>query len=257
MGRKSTLTSKLDNHEVIEQFLDTIWLEKGLSQNTLDAYRSDLTKFSDFLEAQSSTVNLLDIQTEDINQYMAKRFDSGLSERSSARCLSSLRRFSGYMLAHGLREDDPVSRMQNPKLSKPLPKTLSEQQVDDLLNAPQTDDPIQLRDKAMLEVLYATGLRVTELVTLRVGQLSISQGVVRVTGKGNKERLVPLGEEALDWLTTYMKEARGALLRNESDVLFPSNRGTIMTRQTFTPRKPTLPVIYHRIPYAMLLLPIC
>ena len=208
MGRKRTLTSKPDNHAVIEQFLDTIWLEKGLSENTLEAYRSDLTKFSDYLNKQLPHTHLLDIQTEDINQYMAHRYDSGLTERSSARCLSSLRRFSGYMLAHGLR-------------------------VDDLLNAPQTDDPIHLRDKAMLEVLYATGLRVTELVTLRVGQLSVSQGVVRVTGKGNKERLVPLGEEALDWLRKYLKEARGALLRNESDVLFPSNRGTIMTRQTF------------------------
>ena len=233
VGRNRTLTSKPDNHAVIEQFLDTIWLEKGLSENTLEAYRSDLTKFSDYLNKQLPHTHLLDIQTEDINQYMAHRYDSGLTERSSARCLSSLRRFSGYMLAHGLREDDPVGRMQNPKLSKPLPKTLSEQQVDDLLNAPQTDDPIHLRDKAMLEVLYATGLRVTELVTLRVGQLSVSQGVVRVTGKGNKERLVPLGEEALDWLSKYLKEARGALLRNESDVLFPSNRGTIMTRQTF------------------------
>ncbi len=231
--RKGKLTNKTLNVDVIEQFLDTIWLEKGLSENTLDAYRSDLTKFNDFLLTQVPPVSLLDIQTEDINHYMAHRYDSGLSERSSARCLSSLRRFSGYMLAHGIREDDPISRIQNPKLSQPLPKTLSEQQVDDLLSAPQTDDPIQLRDKAMLEVLYATGLRVTELVTLRVGQLSISQGVVRVTGKGNKERLVPLGEEALDWLTVYMKEARGLLLRNESDVLFPSNRGTIMTRQTF------------------------
>ena len=236
-GRKGKLTTGKTNEgrnaQVIEQFLDTIWLEKGLSENPLDAYRSDLTKLSDFLCAQIPPLNLLDIQTENINHYMAQRYDSGLSERSSARCLSSLRRFSGYMLAHGMREDDPVSRMQNPKLSQPLPKTLSEQQVDDLLNAPQTDDPIHLRDKAMLEVLYATGLRVTELVTLRIGQLSISQGVVRVTGKGNKERLVPLGEEALDWLATYMKEARGLLLRSESDVLFPSNRGTIMTRQTF------------------------
>jgi integrase/recombinase XerD len=138
-----------------------------------------------------------------------------------------------YMLRQKIRSDDPLSLLQNPKLRQSLPKTLTESQVLDLLNAPNTDEPIQLRDKAMLEVLYATGLRVTELVSLRLDQLSIQQGVVRVIGKGNKERLVPLGEDAIDWVSTFLKQGRGALLQSESDIVFPSKRGVAMTRQTF------------------------
>ncbi|MEP2603225.1 MAG: site-specific tyrosine recombinase XerD, partial [Paraglaciecola sp.] len=138
-----------------------------------------------------------------------------------------------YMLRQKIRADDPISLMQNPKLPQTLPKTLSESQVEDLLNAPQTDDPIQLRDKAMLEVLYATGLRVTELISLRLDQVSLVQGVVRVTGKGNKERLVPLGEEAIEWIVQFLKEGRTLLLKSESDIVFPSKRGVAMTRQTF------------------------
>ena len=137
------------------------------------------------------------------------------------------------MLRQKIRADDPVSMLQNPKLPQSLPKTLSESQVIDLLNAPKIDDPIQLRDKAMLEVLYATGLRVTELVSLRLDQLSLQQGVVRVIGKGNKERLVPLGEEAVDWVAKFLKQGRGMLLKSESDIVFPSKRGVAMTRQTF------------------------
>lgn len=221
----------MDNQQQVEEFIETMWLEKGLSENTLSAYRSDLDKFSIFLNLSNKL--LIDFVQDDLNQYLAQRYDSGLSERSTSRFLSSLRSLCQYMLRQKLRADDPVSLLQNPKLAQTLPKTLSEQDVDNLLNAPQTDVPIQLRDKAMLEVLYATGLRVTELVSLRLEQISLQQGVVRVIGKGNKERLVPLGEEAIEWISTFLKQGRGLLLKSESDIAFPSNRGVAMTRQTF------------------------
>ncbi|MFT6088063.1 MAG: integrase/recombinase XerD [Glaciecola sp.] len=220
----------------IEDFIEAMWLEKGLSENTLSAYRSDLTKFAFFLTKQSETNKLLqlaDFDQDVLNQYLATRYDGGLSERSTSRFLSSLRSLCQYMFRQKIRSDDPVSLLQNPKLRQSLPKTLTESQVLDLLNAPNTEEPIQLRDKAMLEVLYATGLRVTELVSLRLDQLSIQQGVVRVIGKGNKERLVPLGEDAVDWVLIFLKQGRGALLKSESDIVFPSKRGVAMTRQTF------------------------
>jgi integrase/recombinase XerD len=226
----------------IENFIEAMWLEKGLSENTLSAYRSDLSKFALFLAKQNllakqsetdNLVQLLDFEQDVLNQYLATRYDSGLSERSTSRFLSSLRSLCQYMLRQKIRSDNPVSSLQNPKLPQSLPKTLTESQVLDLLSAPNTEDPIQLRDKAMLEVLYATGLRVTELVSLRLDQLSIQQGVVRVIGKGNKERLVPLGEDAVEWVSTFLKQGRGALLKSESDIVFPSKRGVAMTRQTF------------------------
>jgi integrase/recombinase XerD len=220
----------------LENFIEAMWLEKGLSENTLSAYRSDLTKFALFLAQQSepdSLVQLVDFKKDVLNQYLATRYDSGLSGRSTSRFLSSLRSLCQYMLRQKIRSDDPISLLQNPKLPQYLPKTLTESQVIELLNAPKTDDPIQLRDKAMLEVLYATGLRVTELVSLRLDQLSLQQGVVRVIGKGNKERLVPIGEDAVDWVSIFLKQGRGALLKSESDVIFPSKRGVAMTRQTF------------------------
>jgi integrase/recombinase XerD len=220
----------------LEHFIEAMWLEKGLSENTLSAYRSDLTKFALFLTQQSeleNRVHLFDFKQDILNQYLATRYDSGLSGRSTSRFLSSLRSLCQYMLRQKIRDDDPVSLLQNPKLPQSLPNTLTESQVIELLNTPKTDDPIQLRDKAMLEVLYATGLRVTELVSLRLDQLSLQQGVVRVVGKGNKERLVPLGEDAVDWVATFLKQGRGALLKSESDVVFPSQRGVAMTRQTF------------------------
>ncbi|WP_339721195.1 site-specific tyrosine recombinase XerD [uncultured Paraglaciecola sp.] len=220
----------------IEEFVEAMWLEKGLSENTLSAYRSDLTKFALYLALQGDEgrpVLLIDFNQNELHQYLATRYDSGLSERSTSRFLSSLRSLCQYMLRQKIRSDDPVSLLQNPKLPQSLPKTLTETEVIDLLNAPKTDDPIQLRDKAMLEVLYATGLRVTELVSLRLDQLSLQQGVVRIIGKGNKERLVPLGEDAVDWVAKFLKQGRGALLKSESDIVFPSKRGVAMTRQTF------------------------
>ncbi|MEP4888993.1 MAG: site-specific tyrosine recombinase XerD [Aliiglaciecola sp.] len=223
-----------DHHlTLIETFIDSIWIEKGLSEHTLNAYRSDLLKFCTFAEKHLANFSLQQFTKSDIDQYLAFQYDLKKSERSMARFLSSLRMFNIYLLQSKLREDDPIAQMRNPKLPQSLPKTLSEEQVDDLLNAPNIDNPIEFRDKAMLEVLYATGLRVSELVSLRMEQMGLQQGVIRVTGKGNKERLVPLGEEAIEWLLRFIKLARGNLLKTESDIVFPSNRGVMMTRQTF------------------------
>ncbi|WP_416308656.1 site-specific tyrosine recombinase XerD [Neptunicella sp. SCSIO 80796] len=219
------------NLDDIEPFLQSLWLEKGLSDNTLSAYGRDLKQFATFLASQEIT--LTNMTDSDINFYLAHRYDKGLSERSTSRFLSSLRGFIQFQLHNKLRMDDPMRMLQNPKIPQSLPKTLSESQVEGLLAAPQAEDPVQLRDKAMLEVLYATGLRVSELVGLHMNQLSLVQGVVRVIGKGNKERLVPLGEEALEWLERFIRQGRGLLLNGNSDVLFPSKRGTQMTRQTF------------------------
>ncbi|GAA0859131.1 site-specific tyrosine recombinase XerD [Aliiglaciecola litoralis] len=228
-----------NNLATLESFIDSLWIEKGLSEHTLSAYRSDLVKFCQFAEAKNDRFDLSHYNKQDLEQFVTSRYDSGFSERSVSRFLSSLRMFSRYLLQTGVRKDDPMSQFRNPKLRQSLPKTLSEQEVDDLLDAPDIEDAIELRDKAMLEVLYATGLRVTELVSLRMEQLGLQQGVIRVVGKGNKERLVPLGEESIEWLLLYIKQARMLLLKTESDILFPSNRGVMMTRQTF----------WHRIKY--------
>ncbi|WP_026377510.1 site-specific tyrosine recombinase XerD [Aestuariibacter salexigens] len=228
-----------DNQGKIESFIDAMWVEKGLSDNTLSAYRTDLIKFACHLQAHTAHGQIALCHADDIHHYLGSRYDAGLSERSTSRFLSSLRAFCGYMMREKHRDDDPSRLVSNPKLSKPLPKSLSEQEVDALLDAPDCDEPMQLRDRAMLEVLYATGLRVSELVGLRLGQLSMQQGVVRVTGKGNKDRLVPLGEEALEWLQLWLSKGRSLFLKSESDILFPSKRGVKMTRQTF----------WHRIKY--------
>ncbi|MGS2719625.1 site-specific tyrosine recombinase XerD [Paraglaciecola aestuariivivens] len=219
--------------EVMDSFIETLWLEKGLSENTQNAYRTDLSKFALYLAKHAAPHTLINFSQASLKHYLEQRLELGFSGRSTSRLLSSLRSFCQYLIREKMREDDPIGQLKNPKLPKALPKTLSESQVDDLLNAPNLEDPIQLRDKAMLEVLYATGLRVTELVSLRMDQLSIQQGLVRIIGKGNKERLVPLGEEALDWITEFLKKGRSVLLKNESDIVFPSKRGVAMTRQTF------------------------
>ncbi len=228
------------NAELIEHFLDEMWIEKGLSQHTLNAYRTDLVKFSEHLEKAKQDSDIAQIEADNINQYLAQRYESGLSERSTARFLSSLRRLMHWLQDQKIRDDDPVALIQNPKLAKTLPKVLSEEQVIDLLNAPETQhDAIQLRDKAMLELLYATGLRVSELVGLTLNNMSLQQGVIRITGKGGKERLVPMGEVAVEWVSSFLKSGRRELLKGGSDIVFPSSRGSQMTRQTF----------WHRIKY--------
>lgn len=221
-----------NNNPVIDAFLDAIWMERGLSENTLSSYRRDLMHFNRWLSAQSTTI--LAVRKSDIEAYLADRLQRKISARSTARLLSCLRGFYQYQLRESRISLDPTLGIDSPKMGRPLPKSLSEQDVEALLDAPDGDNALELRDKAMLELLYASGLRVTELVSLHVGQLSINQGVVRVMGKGSKERLVPTGEEALDWLQRYIKDGRPVLLgARMSDIMFPSKRGTMMTRQTF------------------------
>lgn len=217
---------------LIELFLDDLWSSRGLSSNTLSAYRTDLCHFEHYLI--KSGIALCDATQGTIRGYLDVRFEKGFARTSSARLISSLRRFYGFLVIQNRIEIDPTAQIKSPQLARKLPDSLSEADVDSLLSEPNLDDPIECRDKAMLELLYATGLRVTELVSLTMEQISLRQGVVRVVGKGGKERLVPLGEMAISEVESYLVAARGELLKQKmSDVLFPSKRGSMMTRQTF------------------------
>ena len=222
----------------IDNFIEMLWLEKGLSEHTQQSYRTDLKKLAIYFNNEG-VKDLAVVTTEQLQDYLAYRYQLGLSSRSTQRALSAIRSFYVFLIAKQVRVDSPVSTLSNPKTPKALPTSLSEQQVEDLLAAPLTEDPIECRDKSMLEVLYATGLRVSELIGLTMDQISLQQGVVRVVGKGDKERLVPLGEEAIEWLLVYIKTARPMLASRQSDVVFLSRRGQQMTRQTF----------WHRIKY--------
>ena len=185
---------------LIDNFIDELWLERGLSKNTLSAYRHDLSSFSFWYKGDS----LLDVDRVDLLDYLAERLKQGYSSRSTARSLSSLRAFYSHLTTkHNLKEN-PTSRIDSPKLGHSLPKTLSEEEVEKLIQAPDVEDDIGLRDRAMLELIYACGLRVTELISLDILNINLRQGVIRVIGKGEKERLVPMGEEALDWIQRYI-----------------------------------------------------
>lgn len=220
------------DHPLIDRFLDALWLEKGLSPHTRAAYRSDLGHFHGWLHERGG--DLAAAGREAILDHLAWRLEQGFKARSTARMLSGLRGFYRYLLREGLIAEDPTLQVELPQIGRPLPKSLSEADVEALLAAPDIDEPIGLRDRAMLEVLYACGLRVTELVSLTLEQVNLRQGVLRVFGKGSKERLVPLGEEAMAWIERYLRESRVFLLDGKpSDVLFPSLRGEQMTRQTF------------------------
>ena len=216
----------------LQQFLDALWLESGLSNNTVEAYRRDLLLFSVWLK--DSDTDLAAATREDILRYQGVRLRAGRKARSEARLLSSLRRFYRYLCREEIRESDPTTQIESPRIGKSLPSGLTEQEVEALLAQPDTDVSLGLRDRAMLEVLYATGLRVSELVALTIEQVNMRQGLVRCVGKGNKERLVPLGEIAFDWLQRYLWESRPALLIGRAtDDLFPTRRGKAMTRQAF------------------------
>lgn len=217
---------------LIDRFLDALWLEKGLSDNTRDSYRSDIALFNGWLDERG--VRLADAGREMILDHLAWRLANNYKARSTARLLSGLRGFYRFLLRESFISIDPTLRVELPKLGRPLPKALSEADVDALLAAPDIGEPLGMRDRAMLEVLYASGLRVSELISLTLEQINPRQGVLRTFGKGNKERLVPLGEEAMHWVARYLGEARGTLLAGKaSDVVFPSRRGDLMTRQTF------------------------
>jgi len=221
-----------ESEEIVDRFLDAIWMERGLSQNTLGAYRADLMTLSRELAKQGTAVdaaskaNLLD--------FIAQRVEGGAKPRSTARQLSSFRRFFRYIMREGVRETDPTAEIEMPRIGRTLPKTLSEDEVDALLNAPNTDEPLGHRDRAMLELLYATGLRVSELINLRQSQVNFNQGVLRIVGKGDRERLIPLGDESQRWLKEFINGPRmEILLERQTDYLFPTRRGNRMTRQAF------------------------
>jgi integrase/recombinase XerD len=217
---------------LIDAYLDAIWMERGLSQNSLSSYRRDLKQFSEFLALKN--LGLLQAEQADVFDYLGKNREQGKSARTTARLLSCLRGFYQYQLRESAIALNPTLDIDSPKLGRGLPKTLTEADVESLLSEPNVEDSLELRDKAMLELLYASGLRVTELVSLTLGQFSVAQGVVRVMGKGSKERLVPTGEEALHWVKEFTQKGRAELLGVKvSDVMFPSRRGAMMTRQTF------------------------
>jgi integrase/recombinase XerD len=218
--------------ELIDQFLDFVWMESGLSRNTLSAYRSDLLKFNAWILKQKTP--LKKVQQTQVLEYLYALNDSFRSSRSVARLVSTLRRFYQYLLKEELIHTDPLLEIQAPKIRRLLPKSLSERQVEKLLDAPDSDSNLGIRDRAMLELLYATGLRVSELVGLRLGQVDLLAGLVRVIGKGSKERLVPMGSEALDTIEIYLSDARPHLLgERKSDDLFLTRRCSAMSRQAF------------------------
>ena len=216
----------------LQPFLDSLWLESGLSKNTVEAYQRDLLAFAAWLNQDDITLSTA--TRDDILRYQGVRLRENRKARSEARLLSSLRRFYRYLCREEIRESDPTTQIESPRLGRPLPEGLTEQEVEKLLEQPDIEQNLGLRDRTMLEVLYATGLRVSELVTLTIEQLNMRQGLIRCVGKGNKERLVPLGEVALDWLQQYLLEARPLLLLGHvSEDLFPTRRGKSMTRQAF------------------------
>jgi len=222
----------LSEQNQIDEFLDALWSERGLSQNTLAAYGRDLKGFANWLSKEKGAT-LLQVQFTHIQDYLG--FNQKKAASSMARSVSSLRRFYRYQLREGRIQEDPTALIEPPKLSKPLPSTLSESQVEALLSAPDINDPIGLRDRAMIELLYAAGLRVSELVSLEYASINLQQGVVRIMGKGNKERLVPMGDEAVSWIQQYRDDARPEIMQSKgiSPHLFVTKRGSGMTRQAF------------------------
>lgn len=223
-----------DNAQLIEQFSEAIWLEDGLGVQTRQAYASDLARLAEWLSEQPGGPGLRAAKRTDLLAWLSRGLADGIKTSTAARRLSGVRRFYRFLLRERVIAEDPTLRIDSPRLPRRLPDTLTEQDVEALLTEPDPEVALELRDKAMLEILYGCGLRVSELTGLRVDQVNLRQGVVRISGKGDKERLVPLGEEAIDWLLTYMKQARAELLKGKpSDALFPGNRAGSMTRQAF------------------------
>ena len=226
--------------QLIESFIDHLWMENGLSENTLAAYRNDLASFALWLNKKQQI--LMMVNAEAIQGFLAFNYGIKQKRRSVARLLSTLRRFYLYLLRENKISEDPTRLLESPKGEHSLPLSLNEQQIEDLLAAPDISNDLGLRDRAMLELLYATGLRVSELINLQTSQISLQQGVIRVIGKGNKERLIPVGEIALDWLVQYYQQSRPQLLSkkqakqqplSQCSEVFVTKRGKSMTRQAF------------------------
>jgi integrase/recombinase XerD len=223
----------MTEESVLDEFCDALWLEDGLSRNTLDSYRRDLRLFGAWLKGNRDR-GLMEAERADLLDYLAHLYKKLAKPRSAARLLSSLKRFYHFLLRENRIAADPTLQIDSPKLPRSLPKGLTESDVEKLLAAPDVNTDLGLRDRAMLETLYASGLRVSELVTIKVSQVSQDMGVARVSGKGSKERLVPLGEESLDWIRRYANEARALILDGQTaDALFVTARGGPMTRQAF------------------------
>lgn len=224
---------------IVNEFVNALWLERGFSKNTLAAYQADLKHFVAWLakptDSKTESKTLVSAEAVDLIGYLVHRTEQGAHPRTNARLLSCFRTFYRYLLREKYCENDPTVNIASPTLGRSIPKDLSEEDVENLLKAPNIADPMGLRDKALLEILYACGLRVTELVSLTLEQINLQQGVVRVIGKGDRERIIPFGEEAAIWLQRYLTSARPELLKVEltSDAVFLSNRGVAMTRQTF------------------------
>ena len=231
-SNKQDTASVERSEQLVDRFLDAIWMERGLSKNTLGAYRADLMTLGRGLSEEQKSIDMAD--KSDLLNFIAKRVESGAKPRSTARQLSSFRRFFRYIMREGLRDSDPTADIEMPRIGRSLPTTLTEDEVDALLNAPNTDEPLGHRDRAMLELLYATGLRVSELINMQQSQINFNQGVLRIVGKGDRERLIPLTDDAQRWLRDFIDGPRmEILLERQTDYLFPTRRGNRMTRQAF------------------------
>ena len=225
--------SKSDRDPAIDQFIDSLWAQKGLAELTLSAYQQDLTQFSRWLAPRNGSLSAA--QQTDIQQFLSERFERGCSARSNARLLSTLKQFYRHLVRLGERQDNPSALVSAPRINRSLPQTMNERDVEKLLQAPDLESDFGLRDRCMLELMYSSGLRVSELVGLQLNQVNTRLGLVRLVGKGSKERVVPVGEEALHWLKRYLQQARPALQVTSAvnDALFLSSRGTGITRQAF------------------------
>ena len=220
------------NNDYLDNFLDSIWAEQGLSKNTLVSYEHDIKSFLVFLD--HNKIDLLSTQYSDISSFISMRFSKGISSRSNMRLISSLKKFFLYLLNHNFIKKNPTENIESPRNIKSLPHTIDIDSVDKLLNAPNIKTRFGSRDKAMLEILYACGLRVSELVTLRLSQVAMESNFLRVMGKGKKERIIPINDYALSFLSAYLKDYRSSFINNsKTDSLFLSNRGKEMTRHSF------------------------
>ena len=220
------------NNDYLDNFLDSIWAEQGLSKNTLVSYEHDIKSFLVFLD--HNKVDLLSTKYSDISSFISMRFSKGISSRSNMRLISSLKKFFLYLLSHNFIKKNPTENIESPRNIKSLPHTIDIDSVDKLLNAPNIKTRFGSRDKAMLEILYACGLRVSELVTLKLSQVAMESNFLRVMGKGKKERIIPINDYALSFLSAYLKDYRSSFISNsKTDSLFLSNRGKEMTRHSF------------------------
>jgi integrase/recombinase XerD len=228
---KKSTTNRIEPE--IDRFIDSLWAQKGLAELTLGAYQQDLLQFSRWLATHRQ--KLVDAEQSSIQQFLAERFANGASARSNARLLSTLKQYYRYLIRIGERQDNPTALISAPKIHRSLPQSMGEMDIEKLLDAPDLESNFGLRDRCMLELMYSSGLRVSELVGLQLNQINTNLGLVRLIGKGNKERVIPVGEEALHWLAKYVKQARPELqsAKSISDALFLSSRGSAITRQAF------------------------